>query len=278
MATIKGGSSLVKNQAACPFRAFARHRLTPGQESSPSLGFTPLQRGQIVHKVLQFVWQEWEDQQTLLALPEMSLINHLQKHIERALKSVDLALAPVPSTLLKLEKERLVKLIHRWLDMEKQRPPFRVVAREQTLQIKLLGLSLRLQLDRLDELEDGRYLIIDYKTGPDFSPNHWQGPRPKEPQLPLYCLSREIAVDGLAFAIIHPRDIKFNGLSDTDMGIPGIAVNKERSWQQQYQHWETTLQTLAAQFIQGDAQVDPKDENTCNYCELKSFCRIDEKT
>jgi hypothetical protein len=42
-----------------------------------------------------------------------------------------------------------------------------------------------LRLDRIDRLNDGSLLVIDYKTG-DVSPKSWDLPRPDDVQLPLY--------------------------------------------------------------------------------------------
>ena len=41
--------------------------------------------------------------------------------------------------------------------------------------------------------------------------------------------------------------------------------------------WKAILTQLAVSFRDGEAQVDPKDANTCRYCDLQTFCRIYEK-
>ena len=39
-------------------------------------------------------------------------------------------------------------------------------------------------------------------------------------------------------------------------------------------HWQQDLQAVAASFVAGNAQVAPKNVQSCHYCELSSLCRI----
>ncbi len=48
-----------------------------------------------------------------------------------------------------------------------------------------LASCFNLRLDRIDRLNDGTFLVIDYKSG-DVSPKSWDLPRPDDVQLPLY--------------------------------------------------------------------------------------------
>ena len=43
--------------------------------------------------------------------------------------------------------------------------PFTVIAREQKEEIDIEGIHVRMVVDRIDELADGRRIVIDYKTG-----------------------------------------------------------------------------------------------------------------
>src|ERR1700747_974209 len=49
------------------------------------------------------------------------------------------------------------------------------------------GLKLRLRADRIDLLENGQRLLLDYKSG-EVSVKDWEGERPDEPQRPLYAI------------------------------------------------------------------------------------------
>ena len=74
--------------------------------------------------------------------------------------------------------------------------------KNQTLQVADLSLTLR--PDRIDELEDGRRSVIDYKTRAP-SKTNWLGDRPQEPQLPLYSLL-DSTISGIAFAELSTND------------------------------------------------------------------------
>jgi len=90
----------------------------------------------------------------------------------------------LPVRYLEIEEMRLVRLITEWLQYEATRAPFTVAKTEEKTSITIAGLGLDLRLDRLDTLDDGSSLIIDYKTGS--STNTWELPRPVDVQLPLY--------------------------------------------------------------------------------------------
>ena len=75
-----------------------------------------------------------------------------------------------------------------WLALEKKRPPFQVIEQETERSLELSGLRLRLKIDRIDQLEDGGQLLIDYKTGMT-SIQDWLTERLRQPQLPLYALN-----------------------------------------------------------------------------------------
>src|SRR5690606_33249085 len=47
-----GGTAVLKDQAACPFRAFATHRLNAREMEVPQTGLTLRERGNIIHEVM----------------------------------------------------------------------------------------------------------------------------------------------------------------------------------------------------------------------------------
>lgn len=280
---VLGGVNILKQQALCPFKAFAEWRLYAREIEQPLPGLRNKDRGTILHKALEIIWGHLRDQQTLLSLNDKEITSIIDNGITQAL-----ATFPVPSinakTYLTLETIRLKKLIFDWLAVEKDRQPFTVVAHEQQLQMNIQQLHLTIKIDRIDKLADGKKIIIDYKTGSNNDINHWLSTRPEEPQLPLYALHDTENIIGITFAQITPGNNKFIGLSRYDIDISGIRCIEEIkklngiSWDNQLQAWQQTLTDLSTAFCNGQAQVDPKDsKQTCMWCQLQSLCRINEE-
>src|SRR6266516_2250119 len=62
---VRGGTRVLSDQAACPFRAFARHRLHAEELEEPAEGLDASKRGKLVHLLMQNVWDELKDSTAL---------------------------------------------------------------------------------------------------------------------------------------------------------------------------------------------------------------------
>jgi probable DNA repair protein len=264
---IKGGTRVLADQAACPFRAFARHRLGAEALDAPADGLDAMQRGNLLHALMAGIWKEVKTKEGLEA--DLSLV--ISRSAEQAIHELK-----IEGHFAELEKQRLVRLAGEWLDVERARKPFEVVQIEQKRPIVIGGLSFGGRIDRMDRLEDGSHALIDYKTGSRVTPNDWLRERPDEPQLPLYAVTAEENVSVVAFAKLKAGDMKFAGLSMNEKEIPG--VKQAKSWGGLIASWTRELESLAAGFAEGDARVDPKKGfATCRYCDLQPLCRVHER-
>lgn len=277
---ISGGASLFKYQAACPFQAFGTVRLHATPLEEPTVGLNARERGNILHKSLEGIWKTLQDSNTLHAISEEELTALIHLHAEKAV----IAFFPnlnQSKRYFSLEVQRLKKLIRQWLEIEKKRPPFKVRAIELAQHVTVAPLTVNIRIDRIDVLENGDELIIDYKTSKDVAASDWFSARPDEPQLPLYCITNTHPTAGIAFAKLHPDELKWIGISHDDLEIPGIkSLSQLRNtdatlWSEQVVLWKAHLTQLANQFHRGHAEVDPKNpKTTCTYCQLKPLCRI----
>lgn len=283
--TIRGGANVLKDQAACPFRAFAKLRLGATQLPNITSGLSAMERGTLLHEILESLWKTLDNQAILQGYDTDKLTALVHSIVTQALsqkaKKRPLSLK---SRFIKVETQRLTQLLSEWLQLEKQRPFFRVIARESLQKIHFSGLELSLRIDREDELSDGSRLIVDYKTGlPRIE--DWFGERPDDPQLPLYCLTSTHPIQGLLFAQIRISQSQFKGISTKDTGIAGVKPITDLKTAPPYTDWEQfqlqqrhILERLAQDFLQGYAVVDPKKaEETCRHCELQMLCRAYEE-
>ncbi len=265
--SVRGGTRVLADQAACPFRAYARHRLGAEALDAPEPGLDAMQRGQLLHALMAGIWGELKSKAGLDG--DVSLV--ISRSAEKAVREME-----IEGRFAELEVQRLVRLAGEWLDVERERPAFEVIHIEQKKTLEVGGLSLNGRIDRMDRLEGGTHAIIDYKTGSRATPNDWMGERPDEPQLPLYVITANVNVSAVAFAKLKTGDMKFTGLSLRENEIPGVKPAK--SWPGLIQYWKTELEKLASGFAQGEARVDPKKGlATCRNCDLQPLCRVHER-
>jgi ATP-dependent helicase/nuclease subunit B len=266
-----GGFSLFKDMAACPFRAFAKHRLSARPLEDADLGLSYRDRGTTVHKALEVIWQELGSHARLMSLDA----GELQSLVARG---ADAAVAKLgPGIGRNLEKQRLQKILTEWMELEKSRVEFTVAGIEAERLIAIGGLQIKTRADRVDALPDGREIILDYKTG-QLKSRGWEGERPDEPQLPLYCATSEKPVAGAAFAVIRVGELRFRGLTTQDVSLPALTkmpIDPPIPFDRQLLEWRRVLEHLAEEFRAGKAQVDPKP-GACDNCGLRALCRIRE--
>ena len=279
---VSGGSAVFKFQAACPFRAFAELRLGARSLRQADIGLDAMARGSLVHRVLEKVWQALDTQELLMALDITGLSSLVGNAVDAAIEEIA---NRYPQTFTRrfreLEAERLGRQVLEWLELEKQRLPFRVVELEGKHGASAGGVRVRLKVDRIDALADGRLVVIDYKTGV-VKPAQWFGERPDEPQLPLYSMAVDGDIAGLLFAQVKAGDMAFNGVTDDDALAPGVKsyeklsqTREADSWSDVLNDWRATMERLGEAFRNGEASVDPKQyPGSCQYCELKPLCRI----
>jgi ATP-dependent helicase/nuclease subunit B len=272
------GSGLLRDQSACPFRAFARYRLHLIEPRLPHSYPDAAERGIAIHAALREVSEKLGLGAGSEPTDEASIAHVLDAAASTALA----AYRRLPLALQRSERGRLTALLRDWLQIEMARPTYRVFATEYDATLLLAGILFQLRIDRIDRIGPAdQLLVIDYKTAA-ISANAVIGDRPEEPQLALYALSLPQSV-AIAFGQIRSGDCRLTGWSDesTTMRTTEVRLNAPPAefrgkWSALREHWSDRLEALAAEFRNGVADVTPRNASTCRECNLHTLCRIDE--
>ncbi|HVJ07724.1 MAG TPA: PD-(D/E)XK nuclease family protein [Acidisarcina sp.] len=288
-----GGFAVLKRQSACPFQSFAAARLFASELEEVQWGLSALQRGDLLHSVLERLWSQAPAEGRLHSLSDLHSAIHgntldamLTTHIEEVFKRYPATQEADAwtTTYLQAEKERLHMVLTSWLMYEADRQPFTVEACEKAMKDVYVGdLRLDLRMDRVDLLSDATRLLIDYKTG-EVSTSQWTVPRLEEPQLPLYATYGGLEdVQGLVFAQIRAGKMKFvghvqNPKEQLFAHLGGTAALVKKPLDETMRNaWKEDLLELANGFVRGEASVDPKRyPQTCKHCAFPALCRVAE--
>ncbi|HEV2199837.1 MAG TPA: PD-(D/E)XK nuclease family protein [Bryobacteraceae bacterium] len=262
----RGGTQVLADQSACPFRAFAVHRLQANEIDERDLGLSPIERGSIVHQALELLWKDLQTQAHLKARPFQDIEALIRSCVAAALGHYGAKREPSRAwnRFRKLEQARLEGLLRKWLDVESKRQPFTVIQSENARTVAISGLKLEIRVDRIDRYDDGTHAILDYKTSDGLSTSMWTGTRPEAPQLPLYATSSDEPISEVAFAQIATGSVMWEGL-------------RGKALQEQLPRWDAVLKKLAGDFLNGRAEVDPDGAiRPCGRCHLHGLCRVKE--
>ena len=276
---IKGGSRLIEDQSLCPLRAFLRHRCKLNYHKPFSLGLSALDRGKLMHMGLFYFWGYIQSHSELIELDDEQIKKLIKQALDEGFQQFLKSSHTIPrQTFILWERQRLNDLLWEWIAFEKTRPPFKVISREENFEIECLDTSLKISIDRIDLLEDGNYLIIDYKSSLQ-NLSDWFGSHPKKPQLPLYVAFLPNN-DGIGFAEVKKDNCRINGLiKQVDKGVVNLdpntrrAMNKEMNWDSQIEIWREALLNLLRDFINGQKEIEATI-GSCKNCAFDSICRV----
>ena len=285
---VAGGARLFEDQAACPFRAFATHRLGARELEEVGGGLDGRQSGTLLHRALEYFWREVRTHEALLTAIDSEALD------ETIVRSVDAALEAerVDPLWHDLERRRLGPLLHQWLvGQERGREPFEVVAFEASRETVHGGVRVRLAIDRVDRLvgpgiafqgmtDDeagaaalpGDRVVLDYKSGARNGVGGWAGTRIDQPQLPLYALLDERVV-GVGYAQVVADACRFKGAVASDGLLPRVAAD-DVQWSERRSCWRDALDTVGREVAGGEAGVSPVGK-ACQFCRLRALCRLE---
>lgn len=293
---ISGGSELIANQAKCPFRGFAIHRLKAKIPYTIKDAISTKERGILIHKIMELFWQDVKDQKTLLQLSQEQINSKIDFSVQTAINSfIRNERFVFPKLIQEIEIERLTELVKQLIVWEKERPDFIVQDIEKEFNLEISNISLKIRVDRIDKVRiakdynssnqdthDECLVVTDYKTSKNSLPTKtvWTTQRPENPQLLIYAMLNT-QIRALLFLVLNAGQLEAQGLTEQ----PGIinnpntntkninTIKAEESWDDYQQKWDKVLTDLANEFSSGYALPQPAKKTNCTTCPVKSICR-----
>ena len=287
---VSGGSWLLRAQAICPAWAYYQFRLGAEAMETPVEGLDPAARGTLVHGALEAFWTAVRSSRALAALTDAARQSVIAEAVSKALQTYELDYrVTLPVRFRQLEAARLARLLETWLAVEGKRGlDFEVIACEKEAQVEIEDIRVKMVVDRIDQLVDGRQVIIDYKTGAAVDIKNWADARITEPQLPIYAALVADEVTAVVFAKVLLDKPGFAGVADEKDILPGVqGVGDEKQkifdpaefpdWIAVVMHWRERLHAVAREVKVGQAGVMFADEKALQYCEVKPLLRLAER-
>ena len=285
---VQGGAAIISHQASCPFRAFAINRLKLNPEVATETGISKIAKGNACHIALEQLFKEILSRKELHSISEEQLAIHIYNSATKAVNFLTQAhWSLLTPKVQKIEHRRISNLLEKFIEVEKKRLDFEVVAQEKSFSIDLGQLTLRVRIDRIDRLQSGDIALIDYKTGKKtISPKRWNDERPEDMQLPLYYFITENnnlgRISTLVIASINSEKFGYSGITSSDRfsnQLKPLATGADAisAWQELTTNWQKKINLMASEFNRGVCHVTPVNpSSTCTYCGLQSICRIQE--
>jgi len=156
-----------------------------------------------------------------------------------------------------LELRRLEGILSSPLEVELSRAPFEIIEVEARKRIEIGGHELLARVDRLDRLENGSLVVVDYKTGASPNVSSWFSDRPRDVQIPVYAGNVSGSLSGTVFCVLHSDSVSYKGLWNASGTFPGrsSALPTGRTWRSQQECWREQVEALVAEYVAGDGRI-----------------------
>jgi hypothetical protein len=244
---ISAGAATIRRQFVEPFAAFAFGRL--GIRSMPPFtnGLAASLRGTLIHDALHGLyadlpakneidsWDATELDTRITSALQKSFWRH-ERHADRVLKQ-----------LFQLEQHRITNLLRSVVALDRERDEFAIAVVEGPFETSISGVMIRGRIDRVDRLDDGAVVLLDYKTGMRKSFLNSDG-EPRDMQLVVYACAMTDPVAGLGLVNIDSRS--------TDIDGAGWALTPDVDWDDVLARWKSEVEDAVIEIQHGDVRIN----------------------
>ena len=212
-------------------------------------------KGTLVHRALELLFQEYPRGSRSRSAAQASLERAWQESQDAQdgeLESLGLDEAGTAAFI-----DDAHELVGRYFELENP-DAVRVVGLEMRVSVNLDGVIVRGIIDRLDELEDGSLVVVDYKTGR--APRQEQS-RSRLGGVQLYALMCEAEGRGrpAAVRLIYLRDRVVISATPTDQAMRGTRQRALGVWS-----------AIERACRQDDFRPNPS--SLCRFCAFQAYC------
>jgi ATP-dependent helicase/nuclease subunit B len=263
--TLNNAVRFLGDQAACPLMAYAVHRLNAGYPSQPLEWFSPLERGIVVHQVMEWLGRDYPSSKQMVAVDDAVLMGM----VERALLRVEQDYGAYPVKARGLEKSRVVRLVRKWLNEQESSRNSTILAVEEHGTLMIEGLTMQVRLDRIDAVAED-ITVMDYKTGSTLPSVDWDAERITEPQLPLYALLKPEARFVAYAQLYYKDDLTLKIYPDKDKKTKTRPPLNHQALSQKFT-------TIIKEIQNGEAWLNRDARDVIINSDACGFCRIYEQ-
>lgn len=253
---LAGGASAISMHDRDPFAAFARGRLGIRRLQAFKPGITPSVRGNLIHEALFRLYRELPSSSDIDAWDDEQLGRRISAALAAAFRQHERHADALLGQLLGLEKRRTRRLLHAVVQIDRKRGRFVVDAVETEIDTTIEGMRLTLRCDRIDRLESGEVVILDYKTG---QPRAFlTGGQPASAQLVVYANALDLPVAGLGLFNVDSRETVIDGVG------PALAQDGDRpvdDFRAALDEWQGEVIATARQIAGGDVRLNVKQSS-----------------
>ncbi|MGB5687840.1 MAG: PD-(D/E)XK nuclease family protein [Woeseiaceae bacterium] len=244
---LPGGAWTIQSQLTEPVAAFIGSRLGVRVLDEQASGLPPLLRGNLIHDALYSLYFDKPSRDDLASWTDVD--GRISKALDFAFSDQERNTDKVLLRLFAMERDRVRALLREFLALDASRDAFVVASVEREIEFSEAGVQLKLRVDRIDRLPDGRIAILDYKTGAEKKFLTAQG-QPREFQLVAYACAVDEPVAALALVNVDSRTIGFSGA--------GVGYSDSEVWPGQLAEWSALVRSACQELSVGDVRLDPR--------------------